>query len=208
MSTVDAATSQKIAAAVAAKGARFLEAPVVRRSLQCSFATHAPQSGSKQPAIDGQLVILAAGDESLFAAASPAFAVLGKRSFFLGAAGKGAQMKLVVNMMMGSMMASLSEGVALAQASGLDGAELLAVLDLGAVAAPMFKMKGPALVKGGPYPPAFPLKHQQKDLRLALELGAAAGVALPVAAAANQSFVAALAQGRGDDDFSAVHAAR
>ena len=192
MSTVDAATSTKIATAVAAKGGRFLEAPV---------------SGSKQPAIDGQLVILAAGDESLYAEVAPAFAVLGKKSFYLGEAGKGAQMKLVVNMMMGSMMASLSEGVSLAGAAGLQPADLLSVLELGAIAAPMFKMKGPLLAKGGPYPPAFPLKHQQKDLRLALELGAACAVPLPVAAAANEMFVRAVGEGHGDEDFSAVHAA-
>jgi 3-hydroxyisobutyrate dehydrogenase-like beta-hydroxyacid dehydrogenase len=101
----------------------------------------------------------------------------------------------------------VSEGVSLAQAAGLEGSDLLAVLELGAISAPMFKMKGPALIKGGPFVTAFPLKHQQKDLRLALELGAAAGVPLPVAAAANAQFVRALAEGHGDEDFAAVHAA-
>jgi len=80
---VDAGTSRKIGAALAAAGARFLEAPV---------------SGSKKPAIDGQLVILAAGDASLYAEVAPAFGVMGKRSFFLGPTGAGAHMKLVVNM--------------------------------------------------------------------------------------------------------------
>ncbi len=64
----------------------------------------APVSGSKQPAIDGQLIILASGDASLFKAAQPAFALMGKRSFYLGALGAGARMKLVVNQIMGSMM--------------------------------------------------------------------------------------------------------
>jgi hypothetical protein len=63
-----------------------------------------PVSGSKKPAIDGQLIILAAGDESLFHDAKAAFGVMGKKSLYLGAVGAGARMKLVVNMVMGSMM--------------------------------------------------------------------------------------------------------
>jgi glyoxylate/succinic semialdehyde reductase len=105
---------------------------------------------------------------------APAFGVLGKRSFYLGAAGAGAHMKLVVNMVMGGMMASFAEGMALAEAAGLQQSDLLDVLDLGAIANPMFKMKGPAL-SARAFPPAFPLKHQQKDLRLALALGACRG---------------------------------
>ena len=64
----------------------------------------APVSGSKKPAIDGQLIFLAAGDKTLFDACETAFSIMGKRSFYLGAAGSGARMKLVVNMIMGSMM--------------------------------------------------------------------------------------------------------
>ncbi len=69
-----------------------------------SLFLQAPVSGSKKPAIDGQLIILGAGDESLFNDALPAFQKMGKRSFYLGATGAGARMKLVVNMIMGSMM--------------------------------------------------------------------------------------------------------
>lgn len=49
----------------------------------------------------------------------------------------------------------------------------------------MFKMKGPSMIKGE-YPPAFPLKHQQKDMRLALALGDELAQTMPVAAAANE----------------------
>lgn len=64
----------------------------------------APVSGSKKPAIDGTLIFLAAGDESLYKEAVPALDLMGKAHFFLGAVGAGARMKLVVNMVMGSMM--------------------------------------------------------------------------------------------------------
>ncbi|KAG1673672.1 hypothetical protein FOA52_010540 [Chlamydomonas sp. UWO 241] len=191
MSTVDEATSKRIADAITAKGGRFLEAPV---------------SGSKKPAIDGQLIILAAGDESLFKEAEPAFSKMGKRWMHLGETGAGARMKLVVNMVMGSMMGAFAEGMTLADKASLKQSDLLEVLSLGAMANPMFAMKGPAIA-ARQYPPAFPLKHQQKDLRLALALGDQLAVSLPVAAAANELYKAARGKGHGDNDFAAVNEA-
>lgn len=191
MSTVDADTSTKISEAVTSKGGHFIEAPV---------------SGSKKPAEDGQLIILAAGEKELYDEALPLFDVLGKKSFFLGQVGNGAKMKLVVNMIMGSMMNAFSEGLELTERSGLDNHTLLDVLDLGAMANPMFKMKGPSMLKNS-YSPAFPLKHQQKDMRLALALGDETAVSMPVAAAANEAFKKARSMGLGDLDFSAVHEA-
>lgn len=189
MSTVDVATSTKICEAIIEKGGRFLEAPV---------------SGSKKPAEDGQLIILAAGDKSLYDEIMPSFDVMGKKAFFLGEVGNGAKMKLVVNMIMGSMMNAFSEGLALADKSGLSQATLLDVLELGAIANPMFKLKGPAMIQEK-YPPAFPLKHQQKDMRLALALGDEVEVSMPVAAAANEAFKKARSLGLSDQDFSAVY---
>ncbi|KAH1081631.1 hypothetical protein J1N35_021392 [Gossypium stocksii] len=188
MSTVDPETSCKISEAIALKGGHFLEAPV---------------SGSKQPAETGQLVILAAREKALYEEAVPAFDVLGKKYFFLGPVGNGAKMKLVVNMIMGSVMNAFSEGLTLAERSGLNPHSLLDVLDLGGIANPMFKGKGPEMLKDN-YSPAFPLKHQQKDMRLALALGDQNAVSMPVAAAANEAFKKARSMGLGDLDFSAV----
>ncbi|CAM6101983.1 unnamed protein product [Calypogeia fissa] len=80
----------------------------------------APVSGSKKPAEDGALIFLAAGDETLYGKSSPMLDVMGKSRFFLGEVGKGAAMKLVVNMVMGSMMASFSESLVLGSKVGLD----------------------------------------------------------------------------------------
>jgi len=188
MSTVDAATAGKIGAAVSAKGGRFLEAPV---------------SGSKKPAEDGTLIILAAGDRELFDQALPGFEKMGKKSLFLGDLGNGARMKLVVNMVMGGMMTVFCEGLALASKAGLAGGDLLDVLDSGALANPMFKMKGAQIAQGA-YATAFPLKHMQKDLRLAVALGDALGQPLFCASAANESFKRAKALGLSEQDFCAV----
>ena len=188
VSTVDPATASQIAAAVRSKGALYLEAPV---------------SGSKGPAENGQLIFLTAGDKALFDAAAPLLDVMGKASFFLGEVGAGAKMKLVVNMIMGSMMAAFAEGLELASETELNQKEVLEVLGLGAMACPLFALKGPPMTEGK-YPTAFPLKHQQKDLRLAVELANEVGRPMPVAEAANSAFMAAMEMGLGDADFSAV----
>ena len=158
MSTVDAATSSKIYEAIKAKGGRFLEAPV---------------SGSKKPAEDGALVILAAGDEDVFNEVLPLFEVMGKKSVYLGAIGNGAKMKLVVNMMLGCMTATFSEAIGLCEKSGLKRDEFFDVLGAGALQSPWYTIKGNAVNKElyKPEDVTFPMKHMQKDIRLALELG-------------------------------------
>lgn len=191
LSTVDEGTSRKIAAAVTAAGGRFLEAPV---------------SGSKKPAEDGTLIILAAGERTLYDEALPALEKMGKKILFLGETGNGARMKLVVNMMMGEMMTALCEGLALGQKGGLSAADILEVVDAGAMANPMYRLKGNGITSGN-FATAFPLKHMQKDLRLALALGDSLAQPLPAAACVNETFKRAREMGFGDEDFSAVYKA-
>jgi len=191
MSTVDAGTAQKIGAAVMERGGRFLEAPV---------------SGTKKPAEDGTLIILAAGDRTLFDETRPALDKMGKMVLHLGETGGGARMKLVVNMIMGGMMTAFCEGLALGEKGGLQPDRILEVLEAGAMANPMFKIKGGMMLQGN-YATAFPLKHMQKDLRLALLLGDELAQPLYTAGAANETFKRAREQGCADEDFSAVYKA-
>jgi len=188
VSTVDPGTAVRVGLEVTRKGGRFLEAPV---------------SGSKKPAEDGTLVFLCGGDEDLFNEVRPLLEVMGKELFYLGAAGRGARMKLVVNMIMGSMMTAFAEGLTLGEKAGLLPEEVLAVLDAGALANPMFRLKGPSMAEGR-FPTAFPLKHMQKDMRLALQLGDEYRQALYVAAAANATYLKAREAGWSNEDFSAV----
>lgn len=188
MSTVDAGISRRIATAVTAKGGRFLEAPV---------------SGSKKPAEDGTLIILSAGDRSLYEEAMPGFDKLGKKVLYLGEVGNGANMKLVVNMVMGGMMSIFCEGLALGEKAGLDRSDILEVIDAGAMSNPMFRMKG-ELIDKEDFTVAFPLKHMQKDLRLAVDLGDRMKQPLYSAAIANEVFKKAKELGFGEEDFSAL----
>lgn len=188
MSTVDSDTSTAIATAVEDAGGLFLEAPV---------------SGTKKPAEDGTLIILAAGDRSLYDQAVPAFEKMGKLFPFLGKAGQGARMKLVVNMIMGGMMTAFCEGLALGQKSGLDGQQILEILMAGALANPMFGSKGTMILQQE-FRTSFPLKHMQKDMRLAIALGDQLGQPLASAAAANETFKRARNLGFSEEDFAAV----
>jgi len=188
MSTIDDNTAIEISLAVASRGGRFLEAPV---------------SGTKKPAEDGQLIIMAAGECNLFDDARPAFDAMGKLAVYLGDVGEGARMKLVINAVMAGAMVALAEGVALAEKSGLDVAALLDLLDAGVVSSPLLRAKGPQLISRE-YPASFPLKHMQKDLRLALALADRVNQPLHSTATINQSFLKAKTDGHGDKDFSAV----
>jgi glyoxylate/succinic semialdehyde reductase len=187
-STIDAATSRNIAVEIAEAGGRFLEAPV---------------SGSKQPAENGQLVILAAGDPDLYEELESVFAALSKKSIFLGEVGQGAHMKIVVNMVMGGMMAAFGEGLAVGAKCGLNCEKVLEVLGASAIVNPMFTGKGPQVLDDN-YSPAFPLKHMHKDLRMAIDLGDENCQRLSVAMSALEVFDEAMDAGMGHDDFSAV----
>lgn len=188
MSTVDPQTAEKIGISVQARGGQYLEAPV---------------SGSLQPAKDGQLVIMAAGDQTLWDQVQPAFDVMGKKSLFLGEIGAAASMKIAVNMMMGGMMSVFGEALTLVQECDLAGQDLLDVLAAGALACPMFQGKGTAVLAEN-FGANFPLKHLQKDLRLAVQLGDDKRVPLATAATANEMFKRACQQGLGEEDMCAL----
>merc|ERR1712129_237373 len=80
--------------------------------------------------------------------------------------GGGARMKIVINMMMGINMVALCEGLAVGTKAGLKGSDIIDVIRESAIASPMYGLKGPKMLEGD-YAVNFPLKHEQKDLRLA-----------------------------------------
>ncbi len=162
----------------------------------------APVSGSKVPAEQGQLIFLCGGSKSAYDEVIKYLEVMGKAHFYLGSIGQGSKMKLAVNMVMGTMMSALGEGMLLCEKSSIDRSQFVQVLGLGAMACPMFAGKGPAIIKEN-FDTNFPLKHAQKDMKLALNLGESTGCELPVAAASNSQFERVLGA-MGDLDFSAV----
>lgn len=179
--------------AVSAKGGRFLEAPV---------------SGSKGPAATGALIFLCAGSKDLFdEIESTALKAMGKAShFFHTQVGYGTRAKLVVNSLMGTMVAAYGEALALSESVGLDGSKMIEVIGQGAIQSPVYALKGPKmLVKD--HDPNFPLKHAHKDMALASEMAKKAGVEFSVMDQAEILFRKAREDDElnvADQDFSAV----
>uniref|UniRef100_A0A1B6FJJ2 Cytokine-like nuclear factor N-PAC n=2 Tax=Proconiini TaxID=565685 RepID=A0A1B6FJJ2_9HEMI len=189
MTGIDAETSQDIAEAVTGKGGRYLEAQV---------------QGSKTQAEEGTLVILAAGDRSLFDDCQSCFEAMGKNSFYLGEVGNASKMNLVLQLMAGVTMAGLAEGMALADRAGLQQKDVLEVMELTSLACPTILEKGKAIIDAN-FPTHLPLQHLQKDLKLSLSLGDQLEQPLPLTASANEVFKHAKRLGYGEHDASAVY---
>jgi len=189
MSTVDEETVQDVADAIMARGGAFLEAPVC---------------GSRVPALEGQLLILSSGDRKLFDDCYSCFEAMGKKSFYLGnEVGTATRMKLINNMILGNVVASLAEGMALADKLSLDLEDFTEILSLGSLSCQTINHKAQAICSGR-YEPHFPLQHQQKDLRLVLGLGDSVEQPLHLAAAANELYKKAKRMGYGEGDMAAV----
>ncbi|TCP54604.1 3-hydroxyisobutyrate dehydrogenase/glyoxylate/succinic semialdehyde reductase [Tumebacillus sp. BK434] len=188
MSTIAPEASRQAAARLQEQGVGFLDAPV---------------SGSVKPATDGTLVILVGGPFELYEQHLPIFDVLGKRSFHFGDNGQGANAKLVINMLLGITMQGLSEALVLGAKTGLDRATLLEMVGVTACASPIIALKTPNIIDDN-FAAAFALKHMEKDFGLALDAARQAEASLPATAAAHQTFLAAKANGHGDDDIAAI----
>uniref|UniRef100_A0A5F9D6G9 Cytokine-like nuclear factor N-PAC n=1 Tax=Oryctolagus cuniculus TaxID=9986 RepID=A0A5F9D6G9_RABIT len=191
MSTVDADTVTELAQVIVSRGGRFLEAPV---------------SGNQQLSNDEMLVILAAEDRGLYEDCSSCFQAMGKTSFFLGEVGNAARMMLIVNMVQGSFMATIAEGLTLAQVTGQSQQTLLDILNQGQLASIFLDQKCQNILQGN-FKPDFYLKYIQKDLRLAIALGDAVNHPTPMAAAANEVYKRAKALDQSDNDMSAMYRA-
>jgi 3-hydroxyisobutyrate dehydrogenase-like beta-hydroxyacid dehydrogenase len=157
----------------------------------------------------GSLIFLCAGPEELFDEIKDnGLNVMGKAShYFSSDIGAGTRAKLVVNSLMGTMLAALGEGLALSESVGLDASKILEVISQGAVASPVFGLKGPKMIAKD-HAPNFPLKHAHKDMALASEMAKRAGVEYSVMDQAEKLYRAARDDSDlnvADEDFSAVY---
>jgi 3-hydroxyisobutyrate dehydrogenase-like beta-hydroxyacid dehydrogenase len=189
LSTVSPTLSRRLAAAAAERGVSFLDAPV---------------AGSIPAATAGQLGIMVGGDRAAFERCQEVFAAIGKASFYLGASGSGATMKLVSNAILATMVQALAEGVALGEKAGLDPADIFAVLAASSAAAPVVNAKAVAISERQYAPAAFTLALMQKDLWLVRSLANELAVPMPATAIAHDMVLAANATGKSGLDFAAV----
>jgi len=187
-STLSGDWIQELAAKAAERGCQFLDAPV---------------TGTKPHAASGELVFLVGGSAEALNAARPVFSVLGRDVVHLGPTGSGALMKLVNNFLCGVQAASFAEAVSMIDAGGLDRAKALSILTGGAPGSGIVKRVAERIAAND-FTPNFALRWMAKDVGYALRDAASRGIALKTATAALALFQQAIAEGHGDEDFSAV----
>jgi len=164
----------------------------------------APVSGSKGPAELGQLLILASGPDAAASAVRWVFDVIGRKTVWLGEAGKGSQVKLLVNAYMSILIEGVAETMELADRLGIAHQQLAEVIEGGPLDAPIADAKLHKMDRQD-YAAEFPLEWALKDVDLAIS--AASGEAPPLLTALSAQWHAAVAAGYGRQDISAARLA-
>lgn len=188
MSTVSPAASRGIAAQAAELGAQMLDAPV---------------SGSVITLEEGKLSIMVAGQQAAYERVKPVLLDIGPKVNYVGANGLAVIMKIATNLSLAVQMLAFSEGVLLAEKSGIKRETAVEVLLNSAIASPMIKYRGPFVLQM-PDEAWFNVKMMQKDMLLALELGRHLDVPLPTTAVTNEFLTAARGLDLTELDFAAV----
>ncbi|RPJ18120.1 MAG: NAD(P)-dependent oxidoreductase, partial [Desulfobacteraceae bacterium] len=166
-------------------------------------AIDAPVYGSKKPAEEGTLVILAGGPQAKVKEMEPLLLSMGKKVVYCGEAGQGSSMKMVVNLLLSIMATGLAEAVNLGQKCGLSTETILETVLSGPTQCPLFEFKKPMLISDN-YGAQFALKHMAKDLRFILQTADETGAAVPAGHVVFQLYRAAMGRGLSDKDYAAV----
>jgi len=186
MSTVSPAAIRDLAQRVESKGADMLDAPV---------------SGSSITLDEGKLSFMVGGKREVFEKVLPYLQAIGPKATYVGGHGLAAAMKIATNLSLAVQMLAFSEGVLLAEKSGIARETAVEVLLNSVIASPMVKYRGP-FVLHMPEEAIFDVNMMQKDLLLALEMGRQLDVPLPTTAITNQMLTATRAMGLSEKDFA------
>lgn len=188
MSTVSPAYSREIAAKVREKGADMVDSPV---------------SGSVITLQEGKLSVMVGGRRETFERVKPLLHDIGPKVTHVGDNGLALVMKIATNLSLAVQMLAFSEGILLAEKSGIAREVAVDVLTHSAVASPMIQYRGPFVLKM-PDEAWFNVNMMQKDMLLALELGRQVDVPLPTTAVSNEFLTAARGMGLQEQDFAVV----
>ncbi|MFD8571471.1 NAD(P)-dependent oxidoreductase [Streptomyces sp. NPDC059639] len=168
----------------------------------------APVLGTRRPAEEGQLLVLAAGPGEHRDAIAPVLDAVGTRTVWTGedgAAGSATRLKLVANSWVLAATSAAGEVLALSEALGVDPDDFFAAIDGGGLDMPYLRMKAALVREGNLTPAQFAVSTAAKDARLIVEAGRAGGVRLDVAEASAARFARAAEQGHGDEDMAAAY---
>ena len=189
-STVNPSFSREMGQQARAVGVRFLDAPV---------------TGSKGPAALAKLVFWVGGEFDDLEACRPFLACMGNKIVHAGCQGMGASLKMVINQLLGTVMAAFAEGLVLGESLGLSRVVLFDSILGGPAAAPFLALKRERIETGNFEQADFPLRWLQKDLHLATVSAYETGAAMPLTNVAKEIYRLAIRDGDGDKDFSAIY---
>ncbi|MCW2791235.1 MAG: 3-hydroxyisobutyrate dehydrogenase [Nocardioides sp.] len=190
-STVGVEGAARLADLAAELGVSYVDAPVL---------------GTRKPAEDGTLVVLASGPEELRERVQPVFDAIGSRTLWVGGAGAGSRLKLAANAWVFTVVEGVAESLALARDLGVDPRLFLDAVRGGAMDSPYVQLKGAAMLDGD-LAPAFALNGALKDADLILAAARDAGADLAVLPGVREHFARAVEQGLGDLDMAATYSA-
>ncbi len=189
MSTVGEGGNERLLRLAAESGVAYVDAPVL---------------GTKQPAEQGQLVVLASGPEEVRERSEQVFSALGSKTVWLGEAGEGSRLKLVVNNWIVGILGVLAETVAFAEATGVDPAKFLETIEGGPLGLPYAQIKGSMMVDED-FPTSFSAKLARKDAGLVLDAAEAHDLRMSISEAVAARFDEAIRAGHGEEDMAAVY---
>jgi len=188
MSSVSPRFTRELAGQLEPTGVSFIDAPV---------------SGTKKPAEEGTLLILAGGPPAKVQELEPLLLAMGKKVIYCGVAGQGSMMKMAINLLLGLMMTGFAEVLNFAALGGLSREAVLDTVFSGPLNCGLFQLKA-ANLQNNIHPAAFPLKHMTKDAKFIVDTAFELGAPAPVAQTILHLFRVGVAQGWGDEDISAI----
>jgi 3-hydroxyisobutyrate dehydrogenase len=191
MSTVGLEGQEKLAGIADEHGVYYVDAPVL---------------GTKEPAEQGQLIVLASGPEEVGDRCEPVFDAVGSKTLWLGPAGAGSRLKLVTNNWIVGLLGALAETISFAEALGVDPNRFLEVIEGGPLGVPYAQMKGQMMIEEE-FPTSFSANLARKDANLVLQAAEANGLRLPLTEAAAEHFDEAIDAGHGEEDMAAIYQA-
>jgi 3-hydroxyisobutyrate dehydrogenase len=189
MSTVGEDGSGRLAEIANEHGVAYVDAPVL---------------GTKQPAEQGQLVVLASGPEEVKERSEQVFDAVGSKTVWLGEAGAGSRLKLVINNWIVGLLGVLAETVAFANSIGVDPSKFLETIEGGPLGLPYAQLKGNMMIEED-FPTSFSAKLARKDAGLVLGTAEAHDLQMPIAEAVAARFDEAIQAGHGEEDMAAVY---
>ncbi|MGW1344360.1 2-hydroxy-3-oxopropionate reductase [Kribbella sp. NPDC002412] len=189
MSSISPTATQGFALRIEKQGSDYLDAPV---------------SGGEVGARDATLTIMAGGRPEVFERARPIFETLGKNITLIGAVGAGQTAKVANQIVVGLTIEAVAEALMFAQAAGADPAVVREALMGGFASSRVLELHGERMVRET-FEPGFRIRLHRKDLGLAVQAAADLDLALPNTAATQQLMNAAVADGDGDLDHSALY---